>query len=905
MSPLNKDGVQLRRTRVRDRLQQLREREDQVVQDRAYYRSAYFRAQLATYPDAVRWTRARSTEDYTARLAEVLRTELVEELVDQARGLPEHLGSRSLVPHPARVAVIADAFLWSTFEGTAELTYLTPENFRDVAPHVDLLLIASTWRGRFEEWHGTISESGLVRTEVIPHFRSLGVPVAFYSKEDPPNYALFRSLGRESDYVFTSAAEKIPDYRQDCPDVRDVRALTFGVNPLVHNPVGSRRARRPEVLFAGSWLDHKYPARKTAAGRLFDGVLDAGRDLLILDRNSRLGDPRYFFPEGYLSCIGPGVAHRDLMRLQRMTDVHINLNSVVYSPTMFANRAVELQAMGGFVLSNYNIAVNDLFPEVQLVDDAAEVPRILDTMQGTAMYRTQMSGLRRVFTHHLAHDRMGDILRTVGLPTSSTRRRVAVTAERLTPAVHELAQRQSAPGIRIVPQQDLLRRRDEFDVVVPVDPRYEYAGHYVEDLVNGFAYADVDFVAKNGYEQPGRVVSVEDHEPVGMAHDRHRSALWAAGPALDQYVAGADITGTGYSVDPFGVNTAPDRGVAITAPAPELTVVVPVYNNGQHLEHKCFRSLQRSTIFDRMEILLIDDGSTDGTTPQVVAELAGRHPNVKAHFNETGGSGSASRPRNQGLSLASAPYLTYLDPDNEAVNDGFRVLLERVRDLRLQFAVGDMLKLSTWRRYVHNATVLDPVLEDDPVGGKRVPEDVLERTGFQPMSIQALVADTAWLRAIGLHQPVGALGQDSMAFQQMLGRARRIDTVRLPIHIYYGAVTNSVVNTVGPGFFRKYLPLERARSAWLRGDGLYDAYCRTRADAYFQGWFVNKYNKHVAPEHRAECRELLFRLAAFYDIRVVPEDPADPDSPLRVLEREEHPAGAAPAPAGAPGRRHG
>ncbi|MFI7481839.1 glycosyltransferase [Kocuria sp. M1R5S2] len=885
MSPLNKDGVRLRKTRVRDRLQQLRERESAVSQDRGYYRSAYFRAQLADHPDTVRWTRARTPEDYTARLAEVLRTELVDELVAQARTLPVHLGSRSLRPHPSRVAVIADPFLWSTFEGTAELTYLTPENFRDVAPHVDLLLIASTWRGRFEEWHGTISESGIVRTEVIPHFRSLGVPVAFYSKEDPPNYTLFRSLGRESDYVFTSAAEKIPDYRADCPDARDVRSLTFGVNPLVHNPVGSRRVRRPEVLFAGSWLDHKYPARKTAAMRLFDGVLDAGRDLLILDRNSRLGDPRYFFPEGYLSCIGPGVDHADLMRIQRMTDVHLNLNSVVYSPTMFANRAVELQAMGGFVLSNYNMAVNDLFPEVQLVDDAAEVPPILGSMQGEELYRSQMSGLRRVFTDHLAHDRMGEILRTVGLPTAPTRPRVAVTAEEITPAVHELAQRQSLGGIQVLRKQDLRRRQAQFDVVVPVDSRYEYAGHYVQDLVNGFAYADVDFVAKNGYEQPGRVVSVEDHEPVGLAHDRHRSALWADGPALEQYVVGAEITGSGYSVDPFGVNTAPATGVTVAAAAPELTVVVPVYNNGQHLEHKCFRSLQRSTVFDRMEILLIDDGSTDGATARVVEELAARHPNVRARFNETGGSGSASRPRNQGLAMATAPYLTYLDPDNEAVNDGFRVLLEQARDLRLQFAIGDMLKLSTWRRYVHNAQVLDPVLEEDPVGGKLVPEDVLERTGFQPMSIQALVADTAWLRAIGLHQPVGALGQDSMAFQQMLTRARRIDTVRMPIHIYYGAVANSMVNTVGPGFFRKYLPLERARSAWLRQDGLYEAYCRTRADAYFQGWFVNKFNKQVAAQDREECKALLLELATFYDIRVEQQDSADPDSPLEVIDR--------------------
>lgn len=889
MSPLNPHQVAMRKAKVRDRIEELKAREADLREDRRYYRSAHFRGQLRNGRSPVHWARSRTPEEYTERLLWLSRTEKVGELLDAARQLPAHLGTRSVRPHRARVAVIADQFLWVTFEGTADITYVTPENFRDVAADVDLLLIASTWRGRFEDWHGASSATGMVRTEVIPHFRALGVPVAFYSKEDPPNYAVFLGLAQEADFVFTSDRKKIPDYLEACPRAQAVTALTFGVNPRAHNPVGSRRKRRHEVLFAGSWLAHKYPNRRIGAAKLFDGVLDSGRDLLILDRNSRLGDPNYFYPEEYLPYLGPGVAHEDLLKLQRMVDVQINLNSVNYSPTMFANRAVELQAMGAFVLSNYSLALNDLLPEVQLVDHAAEVPLVLEAMYGEELYRTQMSGLRRAFTDHLAHDRMGEILKTVGLPTTPVQRRVAVTADEVVPAVHDIARRQSAGEIEVVPREDLLRRRDQFDVVVPVDPRYEYASHYVQDLVNGFAYADVDFVAKNGYEQPGRVISVEDHEPVGLAHDRHRSALWATGPALEQYVAGSEITGSGYSVDPFGVNTAPGGGGAVSATVagPELTVVVPVYNNGMHLEHKCFRSLQRSTIFDRMEVLLIDDGSTDGTTRQVVAELAARHPNVRAHFNEVGGSGSASRPRNQGLAMATAPYLTYLDPDNEAVHDGFRILLERVRDLKLQFAIGDMVKLSSYRRVIPNVGILNGVLEDDPVGGKIVPEDALKRISFQPMSIQALVADTAWLRTIGLHQPIGALGQDSMAFQQMLGRARRIDTVKLPIHVYYGAVTNSMVNTVGPGFYRKYLPLEEARSAWLRADGLYDAYCRTRADAYFQGWFVNKYNRQVGPEHKAECRELLLRLAAFYDIRVQPEDPMNPDSPLTVVPRGE------------------
>ncbi len=70
-----------------------------------------------------------------------------------------------------------------------------------------------------------------------------------------------------------------------------------------------------------------------------------------------------------------------------------------------------------------------------------------------------------------------------------------------------------------------------------------------------------------------------------------------------------------------------------------------------------------------MHVLLVDDGSTDPMTVGVVEELAAEWPNVTAYRHAPGGSGSASRPRNTGLDLTTTPYVTYLDPDNEMVED--------------------------------------------------------------------------------------------------------------------------------------------------------------------------------------------------------------------------------------------
>ena len=73
-----------------------------------------------------------------------------------------------------------------------------------------------------------------------------------------------------------------------------------------------------------------------------------------------------------------------------------------------------------------------------------------------------------------------------------------------------------------------------------------------------------------------------------------------------------------------------------------------------------------------MTVYLIDDGSTDENTIKIINKLANRYDNVKTFFFGDGGSGSAARPRNKGVEISTEPYITYLDPDNEAIRRWIR-----------------------------------------------------------------------------------------------------------------------------------------------------------------------------------------------------------------------------------------
>ena len=212
-----------------------------------------------------------------------------------------------------------------------------------------------------------------------------------------------------------------------------------------------------------------------------------------------------------------------------------------------------------------------------------------------------------------------------------------------------------------------------------------------------------------------------------------------------------------------------------------------------------YRFPAKVSIFEQLEIVLVDDGSTDSATIQAIDQLERELNWVQVYRFEQGGSGSASRPRNKGLDMASCDYVTYLDPDNEALNDAYVKLLHAVIETDADFAVGDMTR---WRGS-NSAVRYTKFLQD------RL--DIVERVGrggaqalidmkFMPISIQALVARTDWLRSTGISQPVGAVGQDSYFFQQMLYYADTFAMLKLPAHTYYAQVENSVVNTVNARF---------------------------------------------------------------------------------------------------------
>lgn len=98
-----------------------------------------------------------------------------------------------------------------------------------------------------------------------------------------------------------------------------------------------------------------------------------------------------------------------------------------------------------------------------------------------------------------------------------------------------------------------------------------------------------------------------------------------------------------------------------------VTVVVAAYNTGETL-HELVRSLDgQSMPQEHFEVVVVDDGSTDGTG-EVLDALAAQRPNwVVRHIPNSGWPGT---PRNVGLELATGEYVTFVDHDDFLGRDG-------------------------------------------------------------------------------------------------------------------------------------------------------------------------------------------------------------------------------------------
>jgi glycosyltransferase involved in cell wall biosynthesis/CDP-glycerol glycerophosphotransferase (TagB/SpsB family) len=186
----------------------------------------------------------------------------------------------------------------------------------------------------------------------------------------------------------------------------------------------------------------------------------------------------------------------------------------------------------------------------------------------------------------------------------------------------------------------------------------------------------------------------------------------------------------------------------VTAQPYDVSVVVPVYNVEPYLL-ECLESLAAQTMFDRCQVVVVDDGSTDGS-PDIVAAFAATHPNVLVHRQPNAGLGAA---RNAGLDRACGRYVMFCDSDDRLPSRAIEALWSGITRHNSTLAVGNMQTFPSpsqfpWQKYLGKGEKCYSGLPDAP--------DLI----FSPSACNKMF-DLAALRACGLRFRPGVHFEDA------------------------------------------------------------------------------------------------------------------------------------------------
>jgi hypothetical protein len=211
---------------------------------------------------------------------------------------------------------------------------------------------------------------------------------------------------------------------------------------------------------------------------------------------------------------------------------------------------------------------------------------------------------------------------------------------------------------------------------------------------------------------------------------------------------------------------------------PLLSIVVPAYNAAAYLG----RALDGLGAVPHIEVIVVDDGSTDGTREVADAWAAQSPARIRVVTQENRGHGGAI---NTGLAAARGDYFKVLDADDWLDLRSLRVLIAHLGALHAaEVEIDAVFTDFVHERVGKSAKVarFDSVFPE----GRVFEWADTERFGRrQVLMMHAIVYRTQVLRDVGLALPEHTFYVDNLFVLQPLARLRRMSYLPVPLYRYF------------------------------------------------------------------------------------------------------------------------
>ena len=294
----------------------------------------------------------------------------------------------------------------------------------------------------------------------------------------------------------------------------------------------------------------------------------------------------------------------------------------------------------------------------------------------------------------------------------------------------------------------------------------------------------------------------------------------------------------------------------------KISIIVPVYNCVPYLS-KCVDSILQQT-FQNIELLLVDDGSTD-SSGAICDEYAAKDSRVRVIHQANAG---VSAARNAGLDAATGTYVGFVDADDWIDPTMFGILLQQAEITGADIVMCDAV--TVWDGGRQDADTIDLLPESRLLRKADISPDILRLIAGS--ACRCLYRSTV-LQRDQIRFPVGIrLSEDRLFNLQAMGTAKEIAYLKKGLYFRYmrsGSATMSYQPDLFENNLRAFDLTKAIISRYWTADYL-PVYARTFV---IQGALLSIYqicSKHFQDNRFAAIKGIVNHPAVVFAIDSVP-----------------------------------
>lgn len=283
---------------------------------------------------------------------------------------------------------------------------------------------------------------------------------------------------------------------------------------------------------------------------------------------------------------------------------------------------------------------------------------------------------------------------------------------------------------------------------------------------------------------------------------------------------------------------------------PLISVIVPVYKVEAFLP-KCVDSILTQT-YKNLEILLVDDGSPDGSGALCDA-YARQDSRVRVIHKKNGGLSDA---RNAGIRAAAGDYLAFVDSDDWLEPDTYQAMLSAAERHHARLVCAG--RYDEYEETGESALGLCPEKEETVSGTEAV------RRVFHWNRLDSSACDKLYARQLfeGIRYPVGRVCEDIMVTYRLMLRSGHVALLPKPVYHYRhraSSITMSPVSEKNFHYFQNALRIYediKTNAPELEPDAHYLLVCALRYNVQMLDLAGKEAKRRFRAEYGDSCKQL-------------------------------------------------